>query len=580
MSSTLAELIEAGEESRYLIPWTWLTSNSKKTMEIVFQFAFDEKQDFSRGFAIHHLRFVQISDVKAIRYLDYKHVLLAVEEIQKVVQNPKYSELPTLDDSKHSLIGLEVNSYEIYEDMIRKASNIEDLADAILNRIDAEFPMSERDKAVVCARAEWYTSDPQTLEAIGRDFGITRERIRQIARKFEIEAIEVKGELRFAKLVSELATCSDSLEDFQDKATSNFLTSEEELNLTQCESIMSFLKQTSGWEPFASQLAFWRSHEDEKLEAVSQLSKFRGKMGFIDAGYASRELGLSPSQIVALIKEKYPRSISSRNLVLARTGKIVSTFEACVAKQLILCETLSVEEILAGARRHASMRHDSMPADSSDYVNIIHSLCGNPPNRSAFLKTQLYETDLSESDEWLVGVFKSSSSGLLHRVEITKLAIEAGVNLGSITAYCGSSPFIRPHSNGVFSLIGNYPDPVQVATHAELALALVGALEINLEYQGSNILLNLVPNLNTYASGNVLPNREIKEVFAGFAFTPTCSCGPIDSKQVLKLSNAGFWMGFQSIFAHALQKHKFGVSTGYQIFFDFDEKRAILRPQP
>ena len=58
MSSTLAELIEAGEESRYLIPWNWLTSNSKKTMEIVFQFAFDEKQDFSRGFAIHHLRFV------------------------------------------------------------------------------------------------------------------------------------------------------------------------------------------------------------------------------------------------------------------------------------------------------------------------------------------------------------------------------------------------------------------------------------------------------------------------------------------------------------------------------------------
>jgi hypothetical protein len=61
-------------------------------MEIVFQFAFDEKQDFSRGFAIHHLRFVQINDVKAIKYLDYRHVLLAVEEVKKVVQNPKYSD--------------------------------------------------------------------------------------------------------------------------------------------------------------------------------------------------------------------------------------------------------------------------------------------------------------------------------------------------------------------------------------------------------------------------------------------------------------------------------------------------------
>jgi hypothetical protein len=217
-----------------------------------------------------------------------------------------------------------------------------------------------------------------------------------------------------------------------------------------------------------------------------------------------------------------------------------------------------------------------MSADSTDYVHIIHSLCGNPPNRSTFSKTQLYETELSDADKWLIGIFQSSSNGLLHRVEITKLAIEAGMNLGSITAYCGSSPFIRPHSNGVFSLIGNQPDPVQVATHAELALALVGAVEINIEYQGSNILLTLIPNLNTYASGVVLPNREVKDLFTGFVFTPTCACGPIDSKQVLKLSKEGFWMGFQSIFAHGLQKHKFGVSTEYRILFDFDQKKATL----
>jgi len=577
MSATLAEMIEAGEESRYLIPWNWLTSNARKSMEIVFQFAFDEEQDFSRGFAIHHLRYIQINDVKAIKYLDYKHVLFAVEEIQKIVQNPKYSELPTLDDSKQVLSGLEFNSFEIYEDMIRKAENIEDLASAILSRIDAEFPMSERDKAVVCARADWYTSDPQTLEAIGRDYGITRERIRQIARKFEIQTIELKGEIRFAKLLSELAVSSHSIDEFQEKAIENFLTCEENLDLVQCESIMLFLNKSEGWDQFVNQITLWRSHDD-KSQALSQLSKFRGKMGFIDAGYASKSLGLSAGEIIALIKEKYPRSVSSHNLVLARTGKIVSTFEACVAKQLILCETLPAEEILVGARRHASMRNDSMSAENSDYLHIIHSLCGNPPVRNTFLKTQLYETELSESDEWLVGIFKSSSNGLLHRVEITKLGIEAGMNLGSITAYCGSSPFIRPQSNGVFSLIGNYPDPLEVSTYAELALSLVGAVQMALEYQGSNILLSLIPNLNTYASGVLLPNREAKEVFAGFVFTPFCLCGPIDSKQVLKLSKDGFWTGFQSIFAHALQKHKFGVNTGYQIFFDFEAKRAILNP--
>lgn len=578
MSATLAELIEAPHGTRFVIPWSWLTSNSKKSMEIVFQFAFDEEQDFSRGFAIHHLRYIQISDVKAIKYLDYRHVLLAIEEIQKIVHNAKYSELPTVDDTREVFSGDKINSFEIYEDMIRKASNLEDLADAILNRIDAEFPMSERDRTVVCARAEWYTSDPQTLDSIGRDYGLTRERIRQISKKFEITMIDLTGELRFAKLLSQAAMASESFEDFQKQAVESSLTSEEDLDVTQCESIMKFLSGSSGWQPFLDQLELWRSLDDEKSRAVSQLTKFRSKMGFIDAAYASKSLGFTPEDMIDLIKEKYPRSILSKSVVLARTEKIVSTFEAAISKQLTLCETLSAEELLVGARRHASLRNDSMPAEDADYIHIIHSLCGNPPTKETFLKTQLYETDLSESDKWLIEVFNSSQSGLLHRVEITKFGIDSGMNLGSITAYCGSSPFIRPHSNGVYSLIGIYPDPIQVATHAELALAQDRSVEMTIEFDGSNVALKLLPNLNTYASGVLLPSREIKEIFTDSTFSPFCTCGPIESKQVLRLSKEGFWMGFQSIFAHALQRHSFNANTPFQILFDFDQKKGILNP--
>ena len=87
MITTLADLVDTPSGNRYLIPWKWLTSNAKKTMEIVFQFAFDEEQDFTRGFAIHHLRYVDLVDVKAIKYLDFKHVQLAIEEIQRIALN-------------------------------------------------------------------------------------------------------------------------------------------------------------------------------------------------------------------------------------------------------------------------------------------------------------------------------------------------------------------------------------------------------------------------------------------------------------------------------------------------------------
>ena len=91
-----------------------------------------------------------------------------------------------------------------------------------------------------------------------------------------------------------------------------------------------------------------------------------------------------------------------------------------------------------------------------------------------------------------------------------------------------------------------------------------------------NILLILKPNLNTFASGVVLPNRELKDLFAGSIFSPECSCGPIDSKQVLKVTKEGFWTGFQSIFSHALNSHDFNTNSTFRVFFDFELSKATL----
>ena len=580
MSATVGDLIDAPLSGhRYLIPWHWLTANSRKTMEIVFQFAFDEEQDFSRGFAIHHLRFIDLADVKAIKYLEYKYVQLAIEEIQKLVANKKYSELPTIDDSDDFLETININKFEIYDDLIRKASNVEDLSEAILDRLDAEFPMSERDKAVVKARAAWYTSNPQTLDSIGRDYGLTRERIRQITKRYENPILEITGELRFARLLSNAAMASISLEDLQENATVQHLTQEDLLEINQCIEIMELLSNSNGWEGFRSQILLWDAQAVLDDAAVGKISKYRSKMGFIDANYAAQDLELTLEKTLEIIYEKYPRSVTSNSLVLARKANFVSTFEASVYKQFLVTESLPASEILVGVRRHASLRNDSMSASESDYLGIIHTLCGNPPAMEKFNETQLYQTELSESDNWLIGIFNSSPSGLLHRVEVTKFALESGMNLGSVTAYCGSSPFIRLHGNGVYSLIGKKPSAQEVSTHAELALAQDGAVDLHIEFQGSNVQFILKPNLNTYASGVLLPSREIKDIFEDTIFSPSCTCGLIESKQLIRLSKEGFWLGFQSIFAHALQNHGFTINSQYELFFDFDLKSVTLDPK-
>ena len=327
MSATIGDLIDAPLGNRYLIPWQWLTANSKKTMEIVFQFALDEEQDFSRGFAVHYLQFIDIADVKAIKYLDYKYVQLAIEEIQKLVFNKKYSGLPTIDDSEQFLRTININKFEIYDDLICKASNIEDLSEAILDRLDAEFPMSERDKAVVSARAAWFTSSPQTLDSIGRDYGLTRERIRQITKKYVNPNLKINGDLRFAKLLSDLAVASNSSEDLQENGAIKSLTGEDFLEIDQCREIMALLSGSTGWEGFRDQISNWDTQGALDDVVVGKISKFRSKMGFIDATYAAKDLELTLEKTLEIINEKYPRSVISDTLVLARKEKFVSTFE-------------------------------------------------------------------------------------------------------------------------------------------------------------------------------------------------------------------------------------------------------------
>ena len=81
MSSTLGDLIDSQFGTRFLIPWKWLTPNSRQTLEIVFQLTMDSEQDFSEGFALHHLYYVNLNDVKAIRYLDGHRINLSLIHI-------------------------------------------------------------------------------------------------------------------------------------------------------------------------------------------------------------------------------------------------------------------------------------------------------------------------------------------------------------------------------------------------------------------------------------------------------------------------------------------------------------------
>lgn len=578
MSSTLADLIEPSGDYLGVISWYFLSPQTAETMQVVFDLAFDHSWDHSKGFTLHHLTFINIHDVKAIKQLDFQHVLLALREIEHYTHGKKfYYEI----DSEGPLAeGMDEDAYfiSLFDEVIRNAITLEELIEAIINRLDAIEKITDKQMSILRQRARWLTSNPRTLESIGEEYGVTRERIRQIIKKYEEPLDQVTGTLAFAVKLSKLALQSNSSEELQTLAAKNYLTSSEALDLDQIEAIMQYLPKTEGWSGFVQQRGKWKKQEEDLVSLSRNVSKYRSKMGFIDLLYASQDLGLSVDQTISAIKARYPRSVVSGNLVLARTDKLVSTFESSVAKQLLVAPSASATELLVGARRFGSFRNDSMPGPDLDYENVIHAICGNPPNLETFLEGQLYPTELSDSDTWLINIFKSAPTGLLHRIEITKYAIESRMNLGSVTAYCSSNPVIRMHSSGIHSLIGVNPTSQQVAIHAELALSQDRDLRVDLQFSGSNVWVQMEPNLNAFASGVILPSRELRDVFSEFVFSPECVCGAIESKQVIRMSKDGFWTGFQSIFSHGLQQHAFVLGTSYKVFFDFDRNHATLHP--
>ena len=69
--------------------------------------------------------------------------------------------------------------YKIVESITNPADRIEDLnAYEQVSRLMKAF--SDTEKRILALRFGLDDNEPQTLEAIGRSFGVTRERIRQI----------------------------------------------------------------------------------------------------------------------------------------------------------------------------------------------------------------------------------------------------------------------------------------------------------------------------------------------------------------------------------------------------------------
>jgi RNA polymerase primary sigma factor len=100
-----------------------------------------------------------------------------VREIMRISQDPLSLDSPVSDDSSSELADTVADAQAV---MPADAATAHSLQEQIVAALDE---LTERDKEVIRLRFGLDDGRPQTLEEVGRHFGVTRERIRQIEAK-------------------------------------------------------------------------------------------------------------------------------------------------------------------------------------------------------------------------------------------------------------------------------------------------------------------------------------------------------------------------------------------------------------
>jgi hypothetical protein len=112
-----------------------------------------------------------------------------------------------------------------------------------------------------------------------------------------------------------------------------------------------------------------------------------------------------------------------------------------------------------------------MVGSKDDLLGLVHQLAGNPPSFESVDKSISAEFEFGEIEIWLKNVLTSRSLGIIHRDELTELAINDGVNPSSIGAYLSISVIMRSLAPGIYALVGTEVDTTTIQNYRNNFLA-------------------------------------------------------------------------------------------------------------
>jgi hypothetical protein len=438
--------------------------------------------------------------------------------------------------------------------------------------------VDERAVAMLKHRHQAFGEPGLTLDDIGKEWGVTRERVRQIVDPLMKVRIELEGEIpMLLKAVEIFEECEDE-DQFKAKVAEDEIFSGEDISWQRLAGLAQILSQDSLANRVFEKHLQLESESGANSQIRSSIKKERSKFGLYDLQVVSKKYEVNQDKAFKIISELYPRSIRSGSLVLARTKNLDTMFENSIAKQLKVTSPLEVNELLKGLQRTGKQRDVSLIGTKVDLSNLILGLAGNPPKYETASYGLIKEVDFQALEKWLIEIFSEANLGILHSNDVVNFALrDQRINVSSITVYISNSPIIRSHGRSLYSLVGTEVTNDQLDSYIKLIRATSEASEVSYEMtDASKGVLSVKPNLNVIISGIVSLPSGYKRIFEGFEFETFCSCGQLETIQAVKYAPSGFWTGFTAMIRHGFSQHQMSRGSTFRFEFDFDKSVVSL----
>lgn len=438
--------------------------------------------------------------------------------------------------------------------------------------------VDERALAMLKHRHWAFLESGKTLDEIGKQWGLTRERVRQIVNPLMKIRLQTDTEVPLLVKAVELFEECESEEHFRTTVSENSIFSGENIVWQRLYGLARILSPDD--------LAKRVYEKHLELEAESGINsplhgliqKDRSKFGLYDLQVVSKKYEITEEKAFKIILNVYPRAIRSGSLALARTKNLDTMFENSIAKQLKVTSPLQVKDLLKGLQRTGNQRATSLTGSTSDLTNLILTLAGDPPNYQSAAAGLIKEVEFRALEKWLVEIFTEANLGILHSNDVVNFALrDRRINVNSVIIYLLNSPIIRSHGRSLYSLVGTEVTEDQLDAYIQIIRGSSEASEVSYEMtDASKGILSVKPNLNVITSGIVFPPSGYKEIFKGFEFETSCSCGLLETIQAVKFAPSGFWTGFTAMIRHGFSQHQMAKGSTFRFEFDFDRSAVRL----